>query len=418
MSRWTKFKFVFVVLALVSLVLSESSQTGQCDAGTNVCDSAIDSLSTLESTNVMFLQLGTESYSYRTNETENAFNSFDVGNARQLAAASTPDHHVLERRRIGDAVQEGTATHEDVASYARLYYLEMSRRKVLYLLHISKTAGTFFCTCGITQGCKAIQAENCHVEYDQEFWFPSSQLVARLIISTRPSTCEGLAADYETRGLTLEANENFLLPQGLCHQFWNVIIVRDPLTRLFSFLSMIWESDEERGLTDYDPSIITVEQVFKLVPVLSNNYYIRSLLGSDVYTLPSGAIRRTHLEKAKQRLHTFDVILIQQEQNDSLLTSDINRRIGWSCQGDETEKQPTNSLANSFGGGTTNYRETLRARWSDAEWEQLVARNMLDTELQQYAIMLERLDRHVFDHGAFVNTLSSRPKAGCGFLSS
>jgi len=364
----------------------------------------------------MFLQLGTESYSYRTNKTENAFNSFDVGNARQLAAVSTPDHHVLERRRIGDAVQGGTATHEDVASYARLYQLEMSRRKVLYLLHISKTAGTFFCACGVTQGCKAIQSENCHVEYDMNFWFPQdpARWKQGLIISTRPSTCEGLAADYETRGLTLEANENFLLPQGLCHQFWNVIIVRDPLTRLFSFLSMTWE----RGLTDYDPSIITVEQVFKLVPVLSNNYYIRSLLGSDVYTLPSGAIRRTHLEKAKQRLHTFDVILIQQEQNDSLLTSDINRRIGWSCQGDEIEKLPTSSMATLWGGGTTSYRETLRARWSDAEWGQLVAGNMLDTELQQYAISLERLDRHVFDHGAFVNTFSSRPKAGCGFLSS
>jgi len=415
MSRWNKFKCVFVVLALVSLVLSESqSQTGECDAGTNVCDSAIDSLSTLESTNVMFLQLGTESYSYRTNKAENAFNSFDVGNARQLAAVSTPDHHVLERRRIGHAVEEGTATHEDVASYARLYQLEMSRRKVLYLLHISKTAGTFFCACGVSQGCKAIQSGNCHVEYDMNLWTPETRPGPSLLISTRPSTCEGLAADYETRGLTLEANENFLLPQGLCHQFWNVIIVRDPLTRLFSHLSMNWE----RGLTIYDPSTITVEQLFKEVPVLSNNYYIRSLLGHDVYTLPSGAIRRTHLEKAKQRLRAFDVILIQQEQNSSLLTSDINRRIGWSCQGDEIEKLPTSSMATLWGGGTTSYREALRARWSDAEWGQLVARNMLDAELQQYAIRLERLDRHVFDHGAFVNTHSSRPKAGCGFLSS
>ena len=297
------------MLASVSLVLSESqSQTGECDASTNVCDSAIDSLNTLESTNVMFLQLGTESYSEKTK-----LKTLSTASMSETQdAVSTPDHHVLERRRIGHAVEEGTATHEDVASYARLYQLEMSRRKVLYLLHISKTAGTFFCACGLSQGCKAIQSENCHVEYDTPFWTPETRPMQSLLISTRPSTCEGLAADYETRGLTLEANENFLLPQGLCHQFWNVIIVRDPLTRLFSHLSMLWEESRSKGLSKYDPSTITVEQVFKQVPILSNNYYIRSLLGYDVYTLPSGAIRRTHVEKAKQRLRAFDVILIQQ----------------------------------------------------------------------------------------------------------
>jgi len=124
---------------------------------------------------------------------------------------------------------------------------------------------------------------------------------------------------------TLEGNENFLLSEGLCPKLWNIIILRDPIDRLLAHLSHLREMSPDatfdfaeipRGNSSWDPATLKPTYIFDTVPILSDNFVIRTLLGREVYLLPFGRINATHLELAKRVLEQFDTLYLMDESLD------------------------------------------------------------------------------------------------------
>jgi hypothetical protein len=56
-----------------------------------------------------------------------------------------------------------------------------------------------------------------------------------------------------------------------------------------------------------------MREMLDIAPAVSNNYYIRTLLGHSVFVLPVGAVTREHLELAKLKLHQFDILLMLEQ---------------------------------------------------------------------------------------------------------
>jgi len=329
---------------------------------------------------------------------------------RRAALITKLESHVVRRRRLGshllehqgELVSEHHGLLDEVHQYAELYHRALSQRSMIFYMHVAKTAGTHLCSVGRANGCRSADS-NC-----QEYVIdgPSWSGMGKIRPDQRPDNCAGLSEVY--MNLTLEGNENYLIAEGLCPNFWNVMVLRDPIARLISHLSMI-QADPFRhiqfpfiAITPYPSPQI----VFDKVPLISNNFFIRSLLGKDVYELPFGFINETHLEKAKRVLESFDVIFVQEEDNDSKLNTDIDVRLGLST--------PSSDLTHRVG-STDMYRQKLN--WTCAEYKEMAAANAMDLELLQYAKVLERIDQQVFTHHVFSEVSEAMPRAPCGYLS-
>jgi hypothetical protein len=220
-----------------------------------------------------------------------------------------------------------------------------------------------------------------------------------------PETCRDLSATFAEHNLTFVANEYSLIAEGLCPQFWNIMVFRHPVARIISHLSMLhsdrsWGEQWEPYRVSYPPT--TPEAVFTKLPIIVNNYYIRALLGGKVFRLPFGAVNETHLEQAKRIIDGLDVVFIMNETNQAALSSSIRRLLGF--------KMETKVVR---GGETDKYRTMLN--WSSAQWDALEAANSLDLQLFEYATALYKLDEIVFSHPAFSNFSARMPNRDCGY---
>lgn len=305
--------------------------------------------------------------------------------------------HIQERRELAQTLLlEQQWMDREVMNYARSYYQALTARELIYSLHVSKSAGSLLCKVAVNSSC-GTDERGCHPWADRKNWLG--------LRHSRNETCRDLSAIYDEQNLTFVSNEWTLIEQGLCPQFWNIMVFRHPVSRLISHLSMlyfdqqVWDGD---FWTSAHPPT-TPEAIFIQLPILSNNYFIRSLLGTKVYTLPFGAVNETHLELAKRMIQDFDVIFVMDETNATVLASDIRRLIGFTI---ETEHERT--------GKTEEYRQMLN--WSSAQWKSLEAANSLDIQLYDYATDLYKLDRQVFSHPAFSSYSAKWPTEDCGYL--
>ena len=107
-----------------------------------------------------------------------------------------------------------------------------------------------------------------------------------------------------------------------------------------------------------------------------DNFYIRSLCGHDVFHLPAGAIKRRHLDLAKERLLHFEVVLILEDMAAGMVQ--LERMLHWAMPGKKDESQ-------SFGKGDVSIQFT------DAQKTILRERNALDLELYEFARERSRL---------------------------
>merc|ERR1712187_1017270 len=103
------------------------------------------------------------------------------------------------------------------------------------------------------------------------------------------------------------------------------MLLRHPVARLVSFLSFF---AVEGPIMSKITSKVTPSQVFTNLPIVSNNFFIRSLLGKDVYHLPFGSTTSAHLEDAKQVLERFDVLLVSAEGNNAYLDEELGATLG------------------------------------------------------------------------------------------
>jgi len=328
------------------------------------------------------------------------------------------------RRQLGMqlALNESTVTDSQFATYAELYRQDLSSKQMIFWSHISKSSGTTFCHCGWQNGCRAYgkdkMGSNCHpMQYlnDWPHWGGGSTWM-KAGREQKYDTCKGLYEYVREHNYTLEGNENFLISEGLCPNFWNAIIFREPIDRLLSHMALLYRqkahdsywAEVPTGPEAWNPSNITPEWVVGSTPILSNNYVIRSLLGKDVYLLPPGRINETHLEKAKQVLEQFDVVYVTTpSDDDAVLVEDIGLSLGWTCEA-EPQKHGGNRSA--------DFISQLRASWTEDDWKKLKASNYYDMELYKHAGLLYKIDNLVFRHPQFKRSLGSAEPGKCGYL--
>jgi len=341
--------------------------------------------------------------------------------------------HITQRRRLGAKLLSATETgatasflasfEDEVKEYAGQYHRAASRSSLTFFLHVSKTAGTLLCRVGKQNGCRAPDnmglhgAINCNMWDDRLVWraplHGTVKGTAHPDPEQRPGTCEGLSALYAGHNLTLASTESYLIAESLCPEFFNVMVLRDPTSRLMSQLSMDLEDGrktddgrtfvEGRGSWEAAPASPAV--IFEHMPASSNNFFIRSLLGRDVYTLPFGSVTPAHLDMAKRVLEGFDVLLVGESHRPASLVTDIAARLGLQAGEHRTFRT----------GKTDDYKQNLN--WTQADWDALRAANALDMELWQHAKNLDLVDASVFAHPAFPSVSATMPHSPCGFLS-
>lgn len=221
-------------------------------------------------------------------------------------------------------------------------------------------------------------------------------------------TCSAMSKFHEDHHITLEGTH--LMYGGLCNQFWNVIVLRDPLARLSSHLSLLSETS---SLPYWKADRVTPKFLFETVPVLSNNFYIRSLIGAKGYQLPYGNITEEHFEEAQRVLDSFDLVLMKTTS----LRDDLYNFMGWDC-----DHQPAQEEKDAMPVAQA-YFKTLTESWDLDEWQELRDANDQDIHLVQYARMLERVDKKVFRHpffSFFAHQIQADTCAGggsqCGYL--
>jgi len=345
-----------------------------------------------------------------------------------LHEATHGTSHTATRRNLGIQLASDNSVVADaqVAAYVRTYKQEMKSKQLIYWSHISKSSGTTLCRCGWRNGCKAFgegkdsQHANCHPLYDWPHW-GGGRKTWPVHRSHASDSCEGLSKHASEKKYTLEGNENFLISEGLCPQFWNAMIFREPIDRLLSHLAHLHKLTAEdkhwaevpTGPEIWNPRNMTPEFVVDAAPIISNNYVIRSLLGKNVYLLPPGHINEMHLARAKQVLEQFDVLYVQDppKLNQTVayqnLVEDIELSMGWKCKEDALE----------YGGDTTaGFIAALRASWTKDDWKKLSDSNYYDIELYKHAALLNRIDKKVLNHPQFKLSLADVEPGKCGYL--
>jgi len=303
---------------------------------------------------------------------------------------------------------------DSVQSYGSRYGDEFHSKASIFFSHISKSAGTTFCICGQSNGCvgsgmaegRDPVLENCHAgEFDANAPDDLPHWAAKKQHPKDYDTCDGLERYAKENQFTLEGNENWMIGEGLCHQFWNVVILRDPIDRLVSHLQELSRipahtasSEVETGPLAWNATKLTPEYVFQQVPILSDNFYTRSLLGAETYAMPLGSLNQTHLERAKKVIEGFDLVLVLHPG----LLEDMQNFLGWSC-------------AASRRVAPDDFSDALHGHWGELEWDKVKERNALDIALVEHAVSLFKLDRLVLNHEAFA-VQSECGDAECGFL--
>lgn len=298
-----------------------------------------------------------------------------------------PLHHLAIRRKIGARMllEETDETNgwieEEISDYAPLYMTELRSRTSVVLSDITKSGGADLCFCGFEAGCKALN-DNAQCDTASAL----DRVATREILPgshTLPERCLVAEKWQKEHGATLVDYEDHLKDFGLCHNFWNVIVLRDPLDRIVSHLNYLNMSSNSDA---YRANLVTPNVLFEEIPLLTNNLFIRKLIGPKGYELPFGQITPEHLAEAKRVLDSFDLVLMKT----SSLKEDLYSFMGWDCDHHASQT-----------GKPEEYFKILAKTWTPEQWQALIDANYLDRQLVQYARMLERVDKKVFHHPFF-----------------
>jgi hypothetical protein len=262
--------------------------------------------------------------------------------------------------------------------------------KPIWFLHTSKNAGTFFCGCanhqGLNPGLSHDIGVNCHfLKEDWPMWGWDSVPPWAHFNPTDPHTsdCSTMTARFERRGIDVEGNEN-VLPTGkdtyFCPTMRTVAFLRDPINRFFSMLQTL-------GLSEQRIRQLTPEKMNHTWPVLTNNFFTRSLLGYEMVTLPLEPLHDRHLESAKTQVSAFEYIFFV----DARLTDNLKLRLGWACGDGNVAAR--HSAAKGGTQGVSN-------RMAD----------VLGSSFEELFTMMS-LDRQLFDYGRLLNFVRGEPSS-------
>ncbi|GIL45113.1 hypothetical protein Vafri_2044 [Volvox africanus] len=284
---------------------------------------------------------------------------------------------------------------------------QSARQKgVVEFAHISKSGGTSFCQLAQDNGCHSedfgwgnclIKAFNDGPRYfniTQHMQLPADGVQTRcakgfkgMQLRTREVSCIDRRLRLQELGYSLYANEYTALGGTKdptlahpCRNMLTVLEIRHPYERVISHLKHAWfmygyHCGDDREKVYFADGHNTTHWI-SLMPAVTNNYLIRSLLGEKVFQLPIGAITRDHLELAKTFLaEQYDVILVLEDK--SIFGPTLRYGLGWDKHERHANVRPEGKNSD---------------RCLPADLEALLNLNWLDVQLYSFGTLMARLD--------------------------
>ncbi|KAL6760760.1 hypothetical protein V8C86DRAFT_2547987 [Haematococcus lacustris] len=315
----------------------------------------------------------------------------------------------------------------------QLHKKSIANKGAVQFFHISKSGGTNLCQSAETNGCQTEsfgERQNCMVRkfFDQPRWVATpehkrveSRLTGKAAVShpwfvnfqsdkRAQLGCAARWALLKEQGWNFYANE-FTLPPGeqsLCKEFVNLLMFREPLARLSSQISWIQKlyktlSGKERDIRKAfsDRSSAFWE---RLLPAGVNNYYIRSLLGSQYFEHPIKPIDDSLVQQAKVQVLLHDLLLTLENKPFNDITLKVG--LGWEFSLQDGNIRSSHDIADEITMPT--------------DYELLKARNLPDVQVYKFARELQALDVLLFN---FVQLLDSKlglqnlSTQQCGYVS-
>jgi hypothetical protein len=218
--------------------------------------------------------------------------------------------------------------------------------------------------------------------------------------------------DFYANEFTLPVNE-----EGMCQEFVNLMILRDPIMRLGSQIGWIQKLYKEvlnfeDNTTSYDISTLfkgrTSSFWEELVPAAVNNYYIRSLLGAKFFESPIVPINSTHIHIAMREVLQHDLLLIleKKELNDEVLQVGL----GWEKSIQDAHIRSSSDMKDEIQ-MPINYDDLIERNNPDMEVYRLAEQlQLMDLVMLGFARQLEPVKREL-------QSIKDPKERACGYVS-
>ncbi|KAG2450653.1 hypothetical protein HYH02_004493 [Chlamydomonas schloesseri] len=289
------------------------------------------------------------------------------------------------------------------------------RKGIMEYFHISKAGGTSWCHAAKNNGCRAQVYDSAYIcqigQFDDRVrWLNNSFHVqrtgrgarwgtwGRAQRATEMTTCAqrfefaaALGYQYFSNEYTL--HEGFEDPDnvGTCPQFFNVILVRDPIKRLLSHLKFVtmqmkWDY---RNNTLFHNTFTGTDSAFweEFGPVLVDNYMLRGMLGETVYHYPIGGIGPRQVTQGRAILQQYDLV-VDLEAGHDVLDDVIELGVGW-----------PHTLRHIHDKDSTKAAKLLNLTYEDylpRDMQRLYSKQGPDVEFYRFGKVLVRLDALLF----------------------
>ncbi|GLI62251.1 hypothetical protein VaNZ11_004856 [Volvox africanus] len=293
---------------------------------------------------------------------------------------------------------------------------------VMEYLHISKSGGTSWCHIAELNGCVTERYDRSYVCQVKKFddkvrWLNMTFHMLQIPVYRVPqyvlkrfsrfgtfrknhdmSACSARRQLIASRGYNYYSNE-YTVHGGhkgmenahMCSNFFNAIVLRDPLKRLVSHMKFVmWTMSGDRGYNDtilFNRMYANRSSEFwqALGPAIVDNYFIRSLLGEKAFHVPVGTVSREMLSLAEHVLVQFDLVLVLEQDTEvkNLITS---YGVGWNHTLEEVHDKDSNVREAEF--NTTAY--------IPRDLDRLLQAQTLDMELFEFTKTLAQLDPVVY----------------------
>lgn len=259
-------------------------------------------------------------------------------------------------------------------------FLLSGERMNIRFPHLHKVGGTTFCKTAMQHKEKVGKAGTCNSPKDNAQALMGKSKVA---VEWAKRNCS-MRWD-RLKKFSFIALETFL-EEETCPKFFHyVTIVRPPLDRMRSHMNSHQMKANDTVNWLQGGSSPSVRHRFGLKIAFYDNYYIRFLLGPDVFFMRPFSITRDHLERAKQKLKETFAVIIPLYHQDTVEE----------CLQTVTRWKDT-KLKHSNKGGARIGQDAKSLQYLDEI-------NALDVELYKYALelaasckshLIEHVDRH------------------------
>ncbi|EFJ49867.1 hypothetical protein VOLCADRAFT_104117 [Volvox carteri f. nagariensis] len=230
------------------------------------------------------------------------------------------------------------------------------RKGIMEYFHISKAGGTSWCHAAKNNGCRAQIYDSAYICQISQFddrvrwlnnnfhvrrtgrgarwgsWGRAKRVTNLTSCAQRHEFAALMGYQYFSNEYTL--HEGFEDPAnvGICHQFFNVILIRHPHKRLLSHLKFVvlqmkWDY---RNNDLFNRTFWGTDSEFwdQFGPVLVDNYMLRGMLGETVYHAPIGSLGAEEIARARAILQQYDLIIDLEEGHDAV-DQLIELGVGW-----------------------------------------------------------------------------------------